>query len=292
MILREARLRCITTLARQKVREIYDPMIREFFLEEWGISYRMNEFCADKKSIVFIHGVTGSCSAWFRYEEAFQDNFNLLTFDLRGHGKSRKYGCIEDYSVERCAEDIIRLLNHTNFENFSIVSHSFGTLIGVELLAKLGGRVDAAIFLCPAYGLNASGRRFLLPILDRLAAIFGMVRFSIAGRRRTDYSRFEDTGDWNIVRMFADIRNTTFHVHVFCLRQIYQYDQSDKWEFVVPTLVIHGRNDTLIPVEVAIRLQALKPSIKLIVLDGADHILILNQAKLICREILNFLSGV
>jgi pimeloyl-ACP methyl ester carboxylesterase len=264
--------------------------MNEFFLDDCGISYRMNEFFVSKKSIVFIHGITGSCSAWFEYERVLQDKYNILTLDLRGHGMSRKYKYVEDYSIERCALDIVEVLKRTKFEKFSIVSHSFGTIIAVELLAILKGRVEAAIFLSPAYDIKSAKSRRLIPVLKLAAAIFRVLPFSSSSRGRTDYSKFRNTGDWNVLRMFADIQNTTLRTHLFCLIQIFQYDQKGKWDCLVPTLVFHGRKDHLIPIEHTLKLKMLNPSIKLILLERADHILILNNTVEISHAIFQFVS--
>src|ERR1700694_737838 len=120
--------------------------MKEYFLAKRGISYRMGEFRPDRKSILFIHGVTGSCSAWFEYEKIFEDTYNLLTLDLRGHGCSIKRKQLNDYTVEKFADHISEILKQTSFDRFIIVSHSFGTLVAIELLQVHRNRVEAAIF--------------------------------------------------------------------------------------------------------------------------------------------------
>ena len=263
--------------------------MKEFFLTGRAIFYRMNDFRADRRSIVFIHGVTGSCSAWFEYEEFFKDKYNLLTLDLRGHGCSFKRKELDDYAVEQCAEDVSEILKQASFGQFIIVSHSFGTLVAIELLQVHGNRVEAAIFLSPAYNLQDAKSKSMVPILKLATAVFRVFPFSSAVRGRTDYSRFRNTGDWNLRRMFADIRNTSLRAHLFCLMQIYRYDQSNKWTLPVPVLVIHGLKDTLIPVEHARWLKAARPLVKLIILERGDHIIILNNAAEICRAISEFI---
>ena len=64
--------------------------MKEHFFED-RIYYRTNEFKSDRLTLVFVHGVSGSSSAWLPYEKIFENKYNVLTYDIRGHGLSKKY---------------------------------------------------------------------------------------------------------------------------------------------------------------------------------------------------------
>ena len=51
------------------------------------VYYRHGEIKNERQTLVFIHGLLGSSSAWRPYEARFGTDYNLLFFDLRGHGK-------------------------------------------------------------------------------------------------------------------------------------------------------------------------------------------------------------
>jgi pimeloyl-ACP methyl ester carboxylesterase len=186
--------------------------------------------------------------------------------------------------------EVVEVLRQTQLKRILLVGHSFGTLVAVELLKVLDEKIEAVIFLSPAYDIaNAKSKRFM-PLLNLAVSCFRVLPYSSFVRGRTDYTRYKDTGDWNLRRMFADIRNTTLRVHAFFLQQIYRYDQRDKWDNLIPTMVIHGTRDTLIPVDQALRLTAARPSIKLVLLENADHILILNNVVEVSRAIREFIG--
>ena len=103
--------------------------MKEHFLFERGIYYRTNDFRSNRQTLVFIHGLTGSSSAWLEYEKRFQADFNILTFDLRGHGKSNKPKRYQDYEIRDFVQDIDELVKHLRIEKFTMISHSFGVVI-------------------------------------------------------------------------------------------------------------------------------------------------------------------
>ena len=65
--------------------------MKELFFVEKGIYYRINDFKPDRATLVLIHGASGSSSAWWPYEKMFENKYNMLTYDIRGHGMSKKY---------------------------------------------------------------------------------------------------------------------------------------------------------------------------------------------------------
>lgn len=265
--------------------------MNEFYFETRGISYRANRFDAARTTIVFVHGLTGSCSAWYDYENIFQETHNIVSVDIRGHGRSAKYKALEEYTVDKFADDISRLLCHLEIEQFILVAHSFGTLIALELASRPMSGVQALVLLSPAYDVQSIRSKISIPILRIAAALIRLYPFLAPIRGRTDYSKYKQTGDFNFWRGWADIRNTSLRVHVFCLLQIYLFDQASKWgRLSLPIMVVHGRKDRIIPVVQAERMKADLPDIQLTIRDQSDHILILNDVPDVAAAITSFLK--
>ena len=51
----------------------------------------------DKDWVIFIHGAGGSSSIWFKQVRAYQEEFNVILVDLRGHGKSKEMSTMKKY---------------------------------------------------------------------------------------------------------------------------------------------------------------------------------------------------
>jgi len=53
---------------------------------------------------IFIHGFGGSSNVWFKQVREFQQHFNVVLIDLRGHGKSQGLPKKRKYSFELIAQ--------------------------------------------------------------------------------------------------------------------------------------------------------------------------------------------
>src|ERR1035437_9988341 len=97
-------------------------MMQEHIFED-RIYYRTNEFKTDRLTLVFAHGVSGSSSAWLPYEKIFENKYNILSYDIRGHGKSKKYPHYEDYEIKNFALDLHDLITHLKISKFIRLEH-------------------------------------------------------------------------------------------------------------------------------------------------------------------------
>jgi len=266
--------------------------MQEFIYTPKKIYYRMNEFKSGRPTLFFIHGISGSSSAWKLYEEKFINKYNIITFDLRGHGKSAKLPNQEDYAISKFAEDIFDLLVYLKIRSLILVSHSFGVLIALEFLAEHMSMVEKIIFLSPNYAPNRILAAKIVKPMFKLVGLLKVLPFDAAGRDHIDYSRFPNTGDWNIPRMIADVSNTSLRVYLFGSQQSYEVNYKSTVDQInVSTLIIHGKRDTIFPVGGALEMaQKIKKS-KLILLNDANHILVLNNFPEVSTAIADFVDG-
>lgn len=265
--------------------------MQDFFFQKRGIYYRTNEFRQNRPTLVFVHGLSGSSSAWKKYETRFGKQFNVLTFDLRGHGKSAKPKTYEEYTIKHFVEDLYELTRHLGIERCILISHSFGALIGLGFLAEHSEMVTAAVFLSPHYAVgNMRLARAIRPFFSVVIRLLGPVSSSRAGGH-IDYSQYLNTGDWNIRRMFADVSNTSLRVYLWVTKQSYEFDGENILKTIrIPVLIVHGKKDTIFPVENGIAMAAKIENSKLVLLDNADHIIVLNHDAKVTRAIEDFVG--
>lgn len=266
--------------------------MNEYLFKDRGISYRKNEFLPNRQTLVWIHGLSGSASAWFPYEKIFS-NYNLLTFDLRGHGMSDRPSRYEDYELRKSADDVNALLEYLHIGKCILVSHSFGTLVALEFASAHKEKVSSIIFLSPISFLrNMSSFRFVKVIVPCVLALCRLMPFQTSKRGRVDYSIFKYTVDWDLNRIFRDVRNTTVHAYLYCFFQTYMRSYDDVWKGIsVPTLIIHGTRDSMVPVQHSVRLAEIISSSELVLLKDANHIIVLNNINEISEHIKRFLNA-
>jgi len=252
----------------------------------------MNEFRENRPTLVFIHGLSGSSSAWLSYENFFKDKYNTLSFDLRGHGKSLKFKNYSDYEMGKLAEDVNELIDHLGIKNFILIGHSFGTLVVFEFLIHHQEKVRAAVFISPNV---AVGKRkialFIKPFLNIFKPLVKLWKFSSQAKEHINYSNYKNTGDWNLRRMFADISNTGLRAYLYGTLQSYEKDFEPILEKIkIPVLIIHGERDTIFPIENSKIITARVKDSRFVSLPNTDHIIVLNNFAGVSSEISKFLE--
>ncbi len=267
--------------------------MREYYLNN-EIYYRTNEFKPDRQTLVFVHGVSGSSSAWLPYEKIFENKYNVLTYDIRGHGMSKKYPNYSDYEVKKFTEDLNNLISYLGLKKFVLISNSFGGLIHLEYLKSHGENVIANVFTSPeVYLSEGSSAKIFRPILALFKMFLKILPFNPKPRGHVDYSKHKNSTDWDISRNLADMRNTGLHAHFYTLRQSMEKGQEyDLGEINVPTLVMHGEKDTMVPMKNAIRMSKEIENSKFISIPNVDHNTAHNAVKIMSDAIDAFVEKI
>ena len=251
------------------------------------IYYRTNEFKEDRLTLVFAHGVSGSSSAWLPYEKIFENKYNVLTYDIRGHGLSKKYPHYRDYEIKNFVEDLHDLMSYLKIQKFILISNSFAGLVHLEYLKMYQENVLANVFTSPEIFMNEGAlAKIALPIL-RLAKI---LPFHSKPRGQVDYKKHVGSTDWDIKRNLADLRNTTLRVHFHVLRQSFFPLKYELEKINVPTLIIHGEKDSMVPIKNAIRMHKEIKNSEFISIPHVDHNTAHNAVKIMSEAIESFIE--
>lgn len=104
------------------------------------------------EAVVLLHGWMSDSTMWGR-DEAGQpkldtegsEGFQLIAFDLRGHGKSDKPTDPEKYGIEM-AKDVVRLLDHLKIRKAHLIGYSAGAFIAGKVVAMYPKRVLSVVY--------------------------------------------------------------------------------------------------------------------------------------------------
>jgi pimeloyl-ACP methyl ester carboxylesterase len=90
-----------------------------------------------KEWVIFIHGMGGSSSIWFKQIREFRKHFNLMLIDLPGHGSSTK-GLLDENerSFVQIAKRVLSVLDHHRIHVAHFVGISLGTII-IQVIQSL-----------------------------------------------------------------------------------------------------------------------------------------------------------
>jgi non-heme chloroperoxidase len=233
------------------------------------------------KPIVLIHGYPLNGNSWERQErELLANGYRVITYDRRGFGRSSQPTVGYDYDT--FAADLNALLEHLALEDIVLGGFSMGTGEVTRYLSTYGsGRVRLAAM----FGVVPP---FLLKTDDNPEGVDGEIFEGIKAAIVKDrYAYFKDFFDnfYNTDKLAPDrISDQAFqasfnvaaasspHATYACVDTWLTDFRQDLPKIDVPTLVVHGTEDRILPFEAtAARLPGLIPDIKLVPVDGGPH---------------------
>ena len=109
--------------------------------DAFGTSYSLNKI-NEKNPIVFIHGVGLTKEIWEPQINFFKD-YNTLTYDLLGHGKTplkKSKVSFNDFSTQ-----LVKLIDELNFKKIHLVGFSLGALIARHFASEHSDRLSSLI---------------------------------------------------------------------------------------------------------------------------------------------------
>ncbi len=118
------------------------------------------------RELVCIHGVGSYLEAWQGAINALGRGFRVLSFDLRGHGRSERVK--GRYEIDDFVGDVLALADHAGFARFDLAGFSLGGLIAQRLALTHPARLRRLMLLATVAGRTAEERA---RVAERLAAL-------------------------------------------------------------------------------------------------------------------------
>ena len=139
-----------------------------------GVSIRVLESIPEQKdAILLVHGWGGSVYSFAETIPAIAAaGYRAIAFDLPGHGLSGKPSDPSRYTTDALAKAVMGVADAMGLKRFSLVGHSMGSSIGLELALQGERRIERLILISPP----ALGRVPVIPLLKLLSPA-GLKRF-------------------------------------------------------------------------------------------------------------------
>ncbi len=126
-------------------------------------------FDPERPCVVFLHGAQHDHSVWGLQSRALAHRgFSVLALDLPGHGRS---GGEAQTRVEAIAARVADALESLSTRQFVLVGHSMGSLVALELAARLGDRVAGVALVSTAMPMKVSDALLAATRNDPAAAL-------------------------------------------------------------------------------------------------------------------------
>lgn len=270
--------------------------MESMIMVEPGVRVYVNDInLSGRKTIVFLHG-------WPANYKLFEYQYNILPgmgyrcigIDLRGFGNSDKpWG---DYSYNRLSDDILQVIRVLRLRNVTLLGHSTSGAIAIRYMARHRGFGISKLVLCASaapsliqrpnfpYGQKAEDieKNFIQAaykdrpkMLENFGSIFFFTQVSPPlsnwlfqmGLQAASYATIAISKDWLTETLFDDLPKIR-----------------------VPTLILHGIHDQVVPYPLGVvQNQGIMGS-KLVTFENSGHGLFYDELDEFNRELVQFVG--
>jgi len=261
---------------------------------------RQSESTAHKPVMVFVHGWAGSARYWSSTAHALSADFDCLLYDMRGFGRSKlpEIPLNIGYEMTDYADDLAILLDELGVKNISVQAHSMGASVATFFINRYRDRVKQAILTCNgifeydelafkafhkfgAYVVKFRYQWFLkFPFADKMF----MARFLSRPIDKCDrYAFLEDF-------LLADYESALGTIFTSVSKEAVETMPQEFAQITVPTLLISGEKDQIIPAKMAQQAAKLNDRLEYLEISNTGHFPMLEDSSSYLGGIRHFLQ--
>ena len=250
--------------------------------------------------VVLIHGYPLSSASWEKQIPVLLDaGYRVIAYDRRGFGKSSQP--TTGYNYDTFAEDLHHVVHNLKLKHFALVGFSMGGGEVARYIGKYGSKdVSKAVII-------SGVPPFLLKTGDNPegveGAVFDGIQKAVAADRYAFFTEFFKNfynTDVNLGKRVSEQAvqaswNTaaiaSAYASLACVPTWHEDFRQDMAKMDVPTLVIHGDSDRIVPFSSAgQRTAKLVQGAELIVIQGGPHNVAWTHADEVNNSLLSFLG--
>ncbi|HKQ76859.1 MAG TPA: alpha/beta hydrolase [Blastocatellia bacterium] len=228
--------------------------------------------------LVLIHGYTASTFAWKDVFEPLSRQFRVIAVDLKGFGFSGKPE--GDYTRRAQGELMIRFLDHLKIDRAILCGNSMGGEVSLNAAVRHPDRVSALILVDSA-GVTVSGGGSVTPgvaewpVIGPAVAALALTSDSLVrdGLRQSFYDDSIVTEE-QVTAYHRPLKTRGGQRAAYLARIQDGVDpiEPEINKIRLPTLIIWGAEDELMPLEAGRRLNSLIAGSRLVVFDKCGHV--------------------
>ncbi len=273
-----------------------------------GVQLFVRQLGRGPQNLVIVHGGPDWDHSYFLpYLESLSEQMRLTLFDLRGCGRSQRFGKPNLYHLTHAVEDLKQLLDALGLAKVTLLGFSYGGQVAMRFLHLYPAYVERLVLASTTaysdYQEDLDGwaeyrERYNTEIQGEVAHIFSSpdlsdeartVRLAHVtlpldvydleklGEARGVLDRIRFSGEWMGAWRAGTLRDANAPNYEKVLQK------AD-----LPTLILHGENDMRFPSSVAVRLKERLTDAKLNLIDGVGHLAHIEQTAAWNGAVLSF----
>ena len=246
---------------------------------------------ADAPPLLLIMGMGFSSRAWATLPSLLAERFRVITLDNRGTGRSSGTGAV--FRVRDMAEDAVAVLDAAGARKAFVFGISMGGMVALELALRHPERVRALALGATFAGWFRSRKPTPAVVGD---LVFGGLLSRLGAHRLLGHALVSkaqlEEGYGSFSSWIVNGERVLPHVLLQQMTAVTLHATESRLPGIrVPTLVLTGDADRIVPEENSRRIAGLIPGARLIVLPGAGHCFPLEQPEATLRELLRFFEA-
>ncbi len=267
-----------------------------------GMPYAQNDGVAvhydrrgppEAPTVAFLEGLGYGKWMWQWQRDALADTYETVVIDNRGTGRSDAPD--GTYTIDAMAADLEAVLMDIGAEDVHLVGASMGGMI-VQQYAVAYDRHASTVLLCTSHGgeeavptpAETVDRIFDVPegLGDREAIRYKMAPALSDGFIEDNPELIADIVDWRLQQDASDRAREAQG------EAVEAFDLSDRVaEISVPTLVMHGTADKVLPVQNGRLLHEKLPNSRLDLFEDGPHLFFIEDAETVNRRLMEFIDA-
>jgi len=239
--------------------------------------------------LLLIMGLGYTRDMWYRTEPILAQRYRTISFDNRGVGRSDVPP--GPYPISTMAADAAAVMDSAGVNRAHVFGISMGGMIAQEFALQYPERVRSLILGCTSHG----GPEAVLADAEVVTTLMARGTMSAEdGIRAMVPFIYDASTRRERIEEDLEIRRRTFPTAAGYFAQvqgIFAFEARSRLpRLKVPTLVVHGESDRLVPPENGRRIAGLIEGARLVMLPRASHIFPTDQPEAAHQAVLRFLS--
>jgi pimeloyl-ACP methyl ester carboxylesterase len=246
--------------------------------------------------VVLIPGFASGAWTWFCQIDELSEEFQIITFDPRGIGKSKieNPNDAANLSMETFVTDVLQILDDLKIEKANILGASFGGFVAQEFALQFSERLNKLILACT----TAGGASHIKPDIEILRSFTPDPTLTIGERIRkfirpafTEEFNAEYADEVEKVCRLRESNDVAEAVYLAQLQTAFSFNTAEKLGAIEnETLVITGDKDSVVPMQNSVNLAEKLPNAKLKIIENGSHMFFIENADEFNRTVKDFLK--
>lgn len=259
----------------------------------------------DAKTLLMVHGLGGYIKNWYPTIEGLKGEYRCIAVDLPGYGLSSVKDFDDDDYMDFFSESLIQFVDELKLNDVILLGHSMGGQVSIVTALKNPEWLSRLILAAPAgFETFTEQEGMLLKTATKAANLMAQSEEQIRSSHLINFTSMPPEGE-ELISDRIKVKAAPWFQDYAMVREkaiagMLQHPvQNELKNIGVPTLVLFGANDMLIPnryfhtnlttVDVANIGKAIA-KVEIRMIDNAGHMLQMDQSETFNQAIINYLK--